>query len=380
MTAIARALALLTLLAGHASAQSKLKVIVDQDARGPCTTDIQSILMFVQSPRVEVLGITIVSGDLWMEQELRHTLRALEIAGRTDIPVYRGAVHPLVHTQDEAKRWETLYGKQPYQGAWDGEAGPYDTAPLREGEPTIGSAAGHAASFIVDAVNRFPGEVTIWGGGPLTNIALAIALDPELPRKAKELVVMGGGIAARYRREFNWWFDPEAARIVLRAPWKRISVTPADVSTKTRHSDEIVARIARAGTPLARYIEEFHAVPRDPSNPDWVPEIFMWDELSAASVLDPSLITETREMYVDVDIDHGIQYGYTLAWELGEHQPPGVAKVNVHVDVDLRRFYDLYVDLMTRVLPQDAGNSSCRLRSGDKLGVITLRSFRNESR
>ncbi len=94
------------LCASTAAAQPKLKVIVDQDARGPCTTDIQSILMFVKSPQVDVLGITIVSGDLWMEQELRHTLRALEIAGRTDVPVYRGAVFPLVHTQDEAKRWE----------------------------------------------------------------------------------------------------------------------------------------------------------------------------------------------------------------------------------------------------------------------------------
>lgn len=341
-------LAVVTLLARIASAQSQLKVIVDQDARGPCTTDIQSILVFVQSPRVEVLGITIVSGDLWMEQELRHTLRALEIAGRTDIPVYRGAVFPLVHTQEEAKRWEALYGKQPYHGAWDGEAKPYDVVPLREGEPTTPPAEGHAANFIVEAVNRYPGQVTIWGGGPLTNIALAIALDPEVPRKAKELVVMGGGLAPRHRREFNWWFDPEAARIVLRAPWRRISVTPADVSTKTRHSDEIVGRIAKAGTPLARYIEKFHAVPRDTSNPDWMPEIFMWDELSAASVLDPSLITKTREMYIDVDIDHGIQYGYTLAWELGPHEPAGVGKATVHMDVDLERFYDLYVELMTR--------------------------------
>jgi inosine-uridine nucleoside N-ribohydrolase len=344
---IVAAVAVAALLAGRASAQPRLKVIVDQDARGPCTTDIQSILMFVQSPRVEVLGITIASGDLWMEQELRHTLRALEIAGRTEIPVYRGAVFPLVHTQDEAKRWEALYGKQPYQGAWDGEAGPYETLPLPEGEPAIGPAPGHAANFIVEAVNRFPGEVTIWGGGPLTNIALAIALDPELPKKAKELVVMGGGLEPRYRREFNWWFDPEAARIVLRAAWKRLSVTPADVSTKTRHSDEIVARIARSPTPLARYIDQFHAMPRDTSNPDWVPEIFMWDELSAASVLDPSVITEAREMYIDVDIDHGIQYGYTLAWELGPHERPGVGKAIVHIDVDLARFYDLYVGLMT---------------------------------
>ena len=78
--------------AGAVTASERIKVIVDQDARGPCSTDMQSILMFAQSPQVEVLGITIVSGDLWMDQETLHTLRALEIAGRSDIPVYRGAV------------------------------------------------------------------------------------------------------------------------------------------------------------------------------------------------------------------------------------------------------------------------------------------------
>ncbi len=200
----------------------------------------------------------------------------------------------------------------------------------------------------MEAVNRYPGEVVLWGGGPLTNIALALALDPELPRKAKELVLMGGGLAPAFRREFNWWFDPEAARIVLRAPWRRISVTPADVSSKTRHSDEIVARIGNARTPLARYIEEFHAVPSDASNPEWVPEIFMWDELSAASVIDPSVITGARVMYIDVEIDRGAQYGYTVAWEAGPNERPGVGKANVHLDVDLDRFYDLYVELMTR--------------------------------
>ena len=78
----------------------------------------------------------------------------------------------------------------------------------------------------------------------------------------------------------------------------------------------------------------------------------MWDELSAASVLDPSVITEAREMHIDVDIDHGdAQYGYTLAWELGGSERPGVGKANVHIDADLERFYDLYVDLMTRGAP-----------------------------
>ncbi|GMR24559.1 MAG: nucleoside hydrolase [Acidobacteriota bacterium] len=338
-------------LAASVTAQPKLKVIVDQDARGPCTTDIQAILMFVQSPDVEVLGITVVSGDLWLEQEVRHTLRALELAGRTDIPVYRGAVFPLVHTQEEASGWEALYGEQPYQGAWEGELGPYETVPLREGEPSIDSAAaeGHAANFIVDMVNRYPGEVHLWSGGPLTNFALALALDPTLPEKVKALTVMGGGIdAARYRREFNWWWDPEAARIVLRAPWKQLMITPVDIAVKTHHSEELVARIAGAGTPLARYIDEFHVPQPVGGNAEWTPGVYMWDEVSAASVLDPSIITSSREMYVDVDIDHGIHYGFTLAWELDQHQTPSVPISTVQFDLDTERFYDLYVELMTR--------------------------------
>ena len=331
-------------------ANDRIKVIVDQDARGPCSTDMQSILMFVQSPKAEVLGITMVSGDLWMDQETLHTLRALEIAGRTDIPVYRGAVFPLIATKEETERWEEAYGEHRYKGAWnDGMPGPFERVPLPEGEPTTEPADGDAAHFIVEAVNAHPGEVVIWSGGPLTNIALALMLDPTLPEKAKELVVMGGGIdRPLYRREFNWWWDPEAAHKVLRAPWKRLTVAPVDIAVKTRHSEELVARIAASPNPVAQYIAKFH-VRQPPGFPtDWEPYIFMWDEISAASVLDPSIITEVREMYVDVEIDHGIDYGNTLAWDPQEHRPLGMAKASIQFDLDLERFYDLYVDLMTR--------------------------------
>ncbi|MCI0410202.1 MAG: nucleoside hydrolase [Acidobacteria bacterium] len=339
--------------AGSALAQpAKLKVIVDQDARGPCSTDQQSILMFVQSPDVQVLGITVVSGDLWMDQEVLHTLRALEIAGRTDVPVYRGAVFPLINSKEETERWEAAYGKHLYKGAWnEGMPGPFDRLPLPEGEPTTRPAPGHAANFIVEAVNAHPGEVILWCGGPLTNVALALMLDPALPEKTRELVMMGGGIdRALYRREFNWWWDPEAARMVLRAPWKKVTITPVDISVKTRHDEALVARIARAGTPLARYLEKFHRKQPPTDDPDWVPWIFMWDEVSAASVLDPSIITRSRQMYVDVDIDHGLNYGNTLAWELNQAQPLGVPRATVQFDLDLARFYELYLRLMTGVV------------------------------
>ena len=115
------------------SAQTKRKVIIDQDARGPATTDQQSILVFLHSPEVEVLGITVVSGDMWRDEEMAHTLRMLELVGRTDVPVVPGAVYPLINRMELIERWEGLYGKVRYQGAW------------KNGPPAMDSAASFTA-------------------------------------------------------------------------------------------------------------------------------------------------------------------------------------------------------------------------------------------
>src|SRR5580700_5229574 len=96
----------------------KVKVIVDQDARGPATTDMQSILIFLQSDKFDVLGITTVTGDQWVKEETRRTLRLLEIAGRTDVPVIQGAEFPLLNSKEETEHWEQLYGKFRYKGCW----------------------------------------------------------------------------------------------------------------------------------------------------------------------------------------------------------------------------------------------------------------------
>lgn len=105
MSAVA-IVALVSISASTASAQTKRKVIIDQDARGAATTDQQSILMFLQSPSVETLGITVVSGDMWRDEEVAHTLRMLELTGHQDIPVYPGAVYPLINRMDMIERWE----------------------------------------------------------------------------------------------------------------------------------------------------------------------------------------------------------------------------------------------------------------------------------
>src|SRR3989442_15131884 len=113
-----RKLALVSLLVVVNSPAQKLKVIVDQDARGPGTSDQRAILVFLQSDKFDVLGITTVSGDQWAKEETQHVLRLTEIAERTDIPVIRGAEFPLLNSKEETERWEALYGKLEYKGCW----------------------------------------------------------------------------------------------------------------------------------------------------------------------------------------------------------------------------------------------------------------------
>jgi inosine-uridine nucleoside N-ribohydrolase len=350
--------ALVSLVVVASTSAQKIKVIVDQDARGPATTDMQSILIFLQSEKFDVLGITTVSGDQWVKEETQRTLRLLEIAERSDVPVVQGAEFPLLNSKEESERWEVQYGKLRYKGCWsdfskrdantppafrEGYHDPDVVPPLVEGEPHIKALDETAADFIVRMVHKYPGEVVIWAGGPLTNIALALRLDPKVAALAKELVLMGsgmyaesGGIGGDARREFNWWFDPEAARITMRAPWKKVTITPVDVSIRTKLTPEIRAAIAKADTPTAHYLTQYSV------------ESFMWDELSAAALVDPSIITSERELYVDVDVDHGPTYGQTLFWEKGVDLPPYERLATVQFDVNAPKLYELYIKLMTQ--------------------------------
>src|SRR6478672_12628357 len=100
------------------AAAQRIKIIVDQDARGPGTSDQQAILVFLQSDKFDVLGITTVSGDQWVKEETQHALRVTEIAERTDVPVVQGAEFPLLNSKEETERWEALHGKLEYKGCW----------------------------------------------------------------------------------------------------------------------------------------------------------------------------------------------------------------------------------------------------------------------
>src|SRR6266478_4677287 len=180
-------IAALLLATSLSFAQSRRKVIIDQDCSGPGGSNLQTLLVMLQSPQVEVLGITVVSGDQWRDEEIAHTLRLLEIIGRTDIPVVPGAVFPLVRRRNEAQLWQERYGKVAYAGAWDERwwHEPFVVPPLPEGQPTTKATNEDAAHFLIRMVHKYPHEVTIYEGGPMTNLATAIRIDPDFPGDRK---------------------------------------------------------------------------------------------------------------------------------------------------------------------------------------------------
>jgi purine nucleosidase len=343
----------------------KRMVIIDQDAFGPAGSNLQAILMLLQASDVDVLGITITSGDGWRDEEVDHTLRLLEIAGRPEVPVVPGAVLPLVNSFARTKAWESLYGKLYYKGAftesWPGQGvarrtphptDPYLVPPSPAGAPRIKAAPGNAADFLVREVRRHPGQVTLIAAGPLTNLALAARLDPQFAGLAKELVFMGGSFnptaannafAAEYanapRREFNMRWDPEAASMVLHEPWQKIIEVPIDPTTKTFFTPELLKRVSQGTAPFDAYIGQFGQ-----SYP-------MWDELAVAVWLDPSIVTHSSQLLVDVDTSFTAGYGNTSSWSASEGPGLGERMVQVVLDIDLARFEALAVDLLTRRAP-----------------------------
>ncbi|HKS82048.1 MAG TPA: nucleoside hydrolase [Candidatus Acidoferrales bacterium] len=335
------------------------KVIIDQDCAGPGGTDLQAVLALINSPETDVLGITVVTGDQWLDEEVQHTLRLLEIIGRTDIPVLPGAENPMVNSKEKTAKWEKKYGNVVYQGAWNfGNPvhGPNVIPPMPEGVPKIAASKEDAAHFLVRMVRKYPHEVTIYEGGPLTNLALALKLDPQFASLSKGLVLMGGSIhpvtndpefTATPHREFNLWMDPEAAHQVLHAAWPRIVVTTVDTSVKTHFDRALVAQIGKSGTPAAQYVAKY-------ANANL--SHYLWDELAAAAWLDPSIITSWKKMYLDVSIDHGATYGNTLTYP--ENDPPTDhgPLADVQEDLDTVKFYKEFVELMSRPTPNAHAN------------------------
>ena len=366
-------------------AGAKRKVIYDQDNSGPFGTDILGTLMMLQADNVDLLGITLVTGDAWMKQEMAYTLRLLELMGRTDIPVYAGAEFPMLNTKEEWQLRRQLYGGHrldPWMGAFNrANGGPAETKPLQPPYDRFANMTPqqeHAARFIIKAVRENPGQVTIYAGGPLTNLALAIAMAPDIVPLVPEVVIMGTGFHV-FTSAFNIFFDPESARKVLRAAWPKCTIVTVDIAEEIHEGDEIapgrrmIEEIAsRAQSPISDLFQ-LHAVEPLRRNPNM--HFFrMADEMIAAQIIDPSVFTKSEPMYVDICTTPGPRYGDSMFWPTNWQDvpdagksvsaadrrvfvdprqfylgpPPSAGLVNVLQEIDHDRFKKLFVDLMTK--------------------------------
>jgi inosine-uridine nucleoside N-ribohydrolase len=331
-------------VAVSASAQTT-KVFIDQDTSGPGGTDAISIAMLLKAPNIEVVGIGVVAGDAWLDQAIYHTLRIAEVCGKPGVPIAAGAAEPLLQNGESMKLRHALWGPKPgdgWYGNWGDYVPPSGTIRPAPGGPPTGKPVGkHAAELLIEMARKYPGELVVYTAGPVTNVALAVKLAPDIVPKIKKVYSMGGAI--HVNEKFNFWWDAEAAAIHMRADWNERELTPIDVCHKTRMRRELVDAIAKAKTPLARYVEESYA------GHDEELFSFMWDELAAAAIIDPSIITKTEELYVDVDWSWGPNYGKTVWWRKEQGGPSWAKKTwRVHTDVDVERFEKLYLELMTR--------------------------------
>ncbi|WP_147093822.1 nucleoside hydrolase [Swaminathania salitolerans] len=346
-------LAIALVLSSVSARAGTRKVILDDDGFALAQW------MVIKAPDVQVLGVTTVTGDLWQKEATANALRGVEIAGRPDLPVYGGATYPLVNTEAQTERWEALYGKLVWKGVWMKHwveptrqalppyHGPDVVPDLPQGNPTLEARPGRAADFLIEMVHSYPHQVSIIATGPLTNLALAQRLDPEFAGLAKELVYMGGSLNPRQtrpdevahqfareflnapRREFNIRFDPEAASIVLRAPWARITMIPVDPSTDTELTPALLKRLSASATPVARALR---------TRPTGFP---LWDEIAAGVWLDPGIVTRKTDLFIDVNTQFSGSYGDILSWTPGYEPGLGERRNIVVQKIDVKRLEDL---------------------------------------
>jgi len=225
-------------------------------------------------------------------------------------------------------------------------AGALHTKPLDE----------DAQHFLIRQVHAHPHQVTIYAAGPLTNIALAVAVDPHFAELTQGIVIMGGSLnpqtddpefSTSPRHEFNFWFDPEAAHMVLRAHWPRIDVTTVDISIKAMFTQQMLDAICKSPNPAAQYIAKYSQ-----------DRYYLWDELAAAAWLDPSLITKERLVYMDIDLSHGPSYGDTLTWNDKIKPAIDVQLLHAQLDLDLPKFTKMFVDLMSAPIPHGSSSTT----------------------
>ena len=334
-----------------AGAAANERVILDTDMV-MLYDDGMAMMMLAKHPDIELLGVTVVPGNTWVAEGGAYALRQLEVLKRKDIPVALGTRYPL-----RAGRYETIALEQkmfgnssPYIGSFARtEPASYLDVYRAEfdGDPSLRPANKHAVAFLIDTIKAHPGQVTVMPIGPCTNLAIAIRLAPEIIPLIKRVVYMGGAFDVPGNTtpaaEFNWWFDPEAAKMCVRAPFADQLIVGLDVCEKYRFNKKIYERIVSTDTPIAELFRQKYGA-RFKRNDRHTQGV--WDTIAAAVVIDPTLIIKEETRWVDVNAEYGLDYGRSLGYR--GQGPAGTQKARILMAIDEQRFWSLMVDLLTK--------------------------------
>jgi purine nucleosidase len=309
-----------------------LPIIIDTD---PGQDDAVALLTAMASPELDVRAITAVAGNIPLALTSRNARMMVELAGRTDIPVYAGAARPMVRTLVTA---EYVHGPTGIDG-------------VDLPDPTLPATPGHAIDAIIGMLLAAEaGEITLCTLGPLTNIAMAMVKEPAIVPRIRELVMMGGGFFeggnVTPAAEFNIYVDPHAAHVVFTSGVP-ITMMPLDVTHKALTSDARVQRFrdlgTRSGDNVAGMLDFFDRYDEAKYGTNGAP---LHDPCVIAYLLEPGLFSG-KACHVAVEHQSELTMGMTVIdwWGVTDHQP----NATVMGDVDADRFFDLLVERIGRL-------------------------------
>ena len=299
----------------------KQRIILDCD---PGHDDAVAIMLAAREPSLELLAVTVVAGNQTLENTQRNARHVLQWIG-ADIPVYAGCSGPMV-------RDKIIAGDIHGSTGLDGPVFPPLRKPLEEE---------HAVSYLIRTLLASDGDITMVTTGPMTNLAMALRLEPRITEKIRQIVLMGGSYTngnVTPAAEFNILADAEAASVCFRSG-RPITMIGLDVTRKVLCYPSIVERMRKVGSSASDlFVALMGHFCRTQK------EIFGWeggplhDPVTIASLIDPQLLT-TKAMNVQIDLRSTQSYGRTNCDFFGYQQLPPTA--NVAVDIDVERFWDI---------------------------------------
>ena len=339
---------------------SKRKIIFDCD---PGSDDAIAIMLAMFSEELDVLGITVVNGNRILPKTLENALRVVQFID-SKVPVYRGCENALVS--------KLIPYRKPNLPRITLNDCHGDFMPLPEAK--IKAQQEHAVNFITRTLLESDGDITIVAVGPLTNIAMALRMEPSIEEKIKEIVIMGGAIAggnASASAEFNFFADPESAKIVMDTSIPKV-ILPLDATWRACVTLEQCDELDRLDAPCTKFaakmirlriqglmvndISEHNYELRHKENTVSSSILYRYDNtmapvhdaLAIAYLIDPTVVTEYFDAHVDIDIGAGLSDGRLVADYHNTRKSRENITAKVALNADASKFYEILKERLSK--------------------------------